>query len=72
MRDNRLSFNFDAFSTHQLLNLLLMSKRYNVKVKCKEMLQEISANPPKKMILQLFFESTLISSTNILGQPRVT
>jgi hypothetical protein len=47
MKENHLSFNFDAFSTHQLLILLLTSKRFNVKVKCKEMLQEISVNPKK-------------------------
>jgi hypothetical protein len=70
MRENHLSFNFNALSTHQLFILLLMSKRYNVKVKCKEMLKDINVNPKNKMILQFFFELTLISSTNIHMQPK--
>jgi hypothetical protein len=44
MRGDYPPFHFDALSTHQSLFLLLMSKIKCNGVKCKEKLQEISAN----------------------------
>jgi hypothetical protein len=58
MRGDHPSLNFDAFSTHQPLLLLLMSERCNVGVKCS--LQEISVNKKNNPLIVFLINANLI------------
>ncbi len=62
MRGDYPPFHFDALSTHQSLFLLLMSKKKCNGVKCKEKLQEISANLKHDLPKVIFWINTNLIS----------